>query len=345
MITAKIAAEGTVFTAVSVKSQNRSDEELSTELISLEKPSKGAKSEFAYLTNESSGVSKQTVVFDDPKSGQKVALTLDNKTIEKLKNHFGSDDVYTRSDGIVRLDNKAEAFVSGWFADVAYKREVLGADQNNDGKIDDQEYRKTKSFIHGYIEIEMNQGSIRSINDVVTENYADGSRLQENDYMQHLKSDTTTLDAIIDESINTDRDYNGNIGLDEMLKFVYKTGSTAVAVTKDVKSLFGGNIDNELSSALDNIITNTIHKKKEHDDEESKKMEALQKLIASGGDASMLSADEKVLLQNELAKYTKADDKYDTKELQSLHETMQKVNGYANVTSEEKIGLYYQERG
>lgn len=345
MITAKITAEGTVFTAVSVKSQNRSDQELSAESISLEKPPKDLKGDFAYLTNESFGTSKQTVVFDDPESGQKVALTLDTKTIEKLKTHFGSDDVYTRKDGIVRLDNKAESFVSGWFADVAYKREVLGADQNNDGNIDDQEYRKTKSFIHGYIEIDMNQDSIRSINDVVTENYADGSRLQQNDYMQHLKSDTTTLDAIVDESINTDHDYNGNIGLDEMLKFVYKTGSTAVAVTKDAKDLFGGNIDKELSSALDDIITNTIHKKKETDDEESKKMEALQKLIASGGDASILSADEKVLLQNELAKYTKTDDKYDMKELQSLHETMQKVNGYTNGTSEEKIGLYYQERG
>jgi hypothetical protein len=345
MITAKIAAEGTVFTAVSVKAQNRSDQELSNEQISLEKPSKDSKGEFAYLRNESSGDTKQTVVFDDPESGKKVALTLDNKTIEKLKTHFGSDDVYTRSDGIVRLDNKAEAFVSGWFADVAYKREVLGADQNNDGKIDDQEYRKTKSFAHGYIEIEMHHGSINAINDVVTENYADGSRLNPNDYMQHLKSDSTTLDTIVGESINSDTNYDGNIGLDEMLKFVYKTSSTAVAVTKDAKDLFGGNIDKELSSALDDIITNTIHKKKENNDEESKKMEALQKLIASGGDVSVLSADEKVLLQNELAKYTKTDDKYDTKELQTLHETIQKVKEYKDATDEETLGKYYQDRG
>jgi hypothetical protein len=340
-----VTVTGTAFTAVSVKSQNRSDQELSSEQISLEKPSKDAKSEFAYLTNESSGESKQAVVFDDPGSGKKVALTLDNKTIEKLKTHFGSDDVYTRSDGIVRLDNKAEAFVSGWFADVAYKREVLGADQNNDGKIDDHEYRKTKSFVHGYIDIEMYHGSITAINDVVTENYADGSRLNPNDYMQHLKSDSTTFNTIVGESVNTDTNYDGNIGLDEMLKFVYKTGNTSVAVTKDAKDLFGGNIDKKLSSALDDIITNTIHKKKETDDEESKKMEALQKLIASGGDTSVLSADEKALLQNELAKYAKTDDKYDTNELQNLHETMQKVKEYKDSTDEETLGKYYQDRG
>ncbi len=345
MITAKIVAEGTVFTAASVKVHDRSDQGLSAEPISLEKSSKDIKNDFAYLTNASSSDGKQTVVFNDAQSGQKVALTLDNKTIEKLKTHFGTDDVYARRDGIVRLDNKAEAFVSGWFADVAYKREVLGADQNNDGKINDQEYRKTKSFIHGYIEIDMNHGSISSINDVVTENYADGSRLNQNDYMQHLKSDSTTLDTIVDESLNIDHDYDGNIGLDEMLKFVYKTGSTAVAVTKDAKDLFGGNIDKKLDSALDGIITNTIHKKKETDDEESKKMEALQKLIASGGDVSALSADEKVLLQNELAKYTKTNEKYDTKELQGLQETMQKVREYKDGTNEEKLGLYYQERG
>jgi hypothetical protein len=340
-----VTVEGTVFTAVSVKAQNRSDQELSKESISLEKPSKGAKSEFIYMTDKSSGTSKQTVVFDDPESGQKVALTLDNKTIEKLKTHFGSDDVYTRNDGIVRLDNKAEAFVSGWFADVAYKREVLGADQNNDRKIDDKEYRNTKSFINGDIKIGMHDGSISSINQTTTENYADGSVLTSNDYMQNLKSDSTTLDAIVDESINMDHNYDGNIKVDEMLKFTYKTGSTAIALAKEVKDLIGGNLNKELGNALDEIITNTIHKKKETDDEESKKMEALQKLIASGGDASALSADEKALLQNELAKYTKTDDKYDTKELQSLHETMQKVNGYTNGTSEEKIGLYYQERG
>ncbi|MFA6143558.1 MAG: hypothetical protein WCW84_00690 [Sulfurimonas sp.] len=345
MITAKIVAEGTVFTAVSVNTKNRSDQELSVEQISLEKPSKDVKSDFVYMTKESSGNGKQTVVFNDAQSDQKVALTLDNKTIEKLKTHFGSDDVYARSDGIVRLDNKAEAFVSGWFADVAYKREVLGADQNNDGKIDDQEYRKTKSFVHGYIEIDMNHGSINAINDVVTENYADGSRLNPNDYMQHLKSDSTNLDTIVGESINTDTNYDGNIGLDEMLKFVYKTGSTAVAVAKDAKDLFGGNLDKELGSALDGIITSTIHKKKETDDEEKKKMEALQKLIASGGNVSALSADEKVLLQNELAKYTKTNEKYDTKELQGLQETMQKVKEYKDTTSEEKLGLYYQERG
>jgi predicted secreted Zn-dependent protease len=74
-------------------------------------------------------------------------------------------------------------------------------------------------------------------------------------------------------------------------------------------------------------------------------MEALQKLIASGGDTSVLSADEKALLQNELAKYAKTDDKYDTNELQNLHETMQKVKEYKDSTDEETLGKYYQDRG
>ncbi len=61
------------------------------------------------------------VLFDDPKTKQRVALSLDEANLKKLKGAFGSEDFYERKDGTIRLNGKAESFVSGWFGDIAYK--------------------------------------------------------------------------------------------------------------------------------------------------------------------------------------------------------------------------------
>ncbi|MBU0502425.1 MAG: hypothetical protein KJ811_04155, partial [Candidatus Margulisbacteria bacterium] len=76
------------------------------------------------------------VAFNDPVSKKVAVVSLSSATMDKLKTHFGENDFYERKDGITRLDNKAEAFVGGWFGDIAYKREFFKADSNNDGKLD-----------------------------------------------------------------------------------------------------------------------------------------------------------------------------------------------------------------
>lgn len=346
-MTPSVIVSGTAFTAVSVSAKDRSKQKLSEEQIFFNKSqtSSVVKSDFVYETKEDTRGDKQIVVFDDTKSEEKVAISLDKQTVEKLKTHFGEDDVYARQDGIVRLDNKAEAFVSGWFQDIAYKREVLDADMDGDGKINDQEYRTTKSFMHGYIEIGTNGGSVGSIKDVVTENYADGSGLLSNDYVQHLKSEYTSLDNILNDTINSDSNYDKNITLEETLKFVYKTSSTTVAVAKDAKDLFGQDLDKDISKTLDKLITKEVNKKQQDEEKQKKKLEALKKLIASGGDAGVLNAEERALVQNELARYSKTDDKYDTKELQNLYDTMQKTKEYKDAaTKDDTTGLYYEDR-
>jgi hypothetical protein len=93
------------------------------------------------MTTEKSNL----VAFNDPVRGELAVVSLSGSTMDKLKAHFGTNDFYERDDGITRLDNKAEAFVGGWFGDIAYKREFLSADQNQDGKLDSNEYLDTKT--------------------------------------------------------------------------------------------------------------------------------------------------------------------------------------------------------
>jgi hypothetical protein len=214
----------------------------------------------------------------------------------------------------------------------------------NDNKISKEEYSKTKSFMHGYIEVNVNGESVESIKDVATENYADGSTVLTSDYMQNLKEDYTSLDNILGESINSDSNYDKSITLEEKLKFTYKTNNVMLAVAKDTKDLFGNTFGQSITKALDNLITKEINKKQSEESETAKKLEALQKLIASGGDIGVLSAEEKVLLQNEISKYTKKDDKYNTKELQDLYNTIQKTNEYKTTQTEDTLGKYYEDR-
>jgi predicted heme/steroid binding protein len=212
-----------------------------------------------------------------------------------------------------------------------------------------EEYSKTKSFFGGGendgVEYSSN-GNIYSISDTIGETYRDGTRVSKTDYLQNLKSDSTSIDEILNEDINTNTNFDNNITLEEILKYDYKTNNLTVAAAKDIKDLsksFSTNFEG-LSKALDNLITKEINKKQSEKSETAKKLEALQKLIASGGDIGVLSAEEKVLLQNEISKYTKKDDKYNTKELQDLYNTIQKTNEYKTTQTEDTLGKYYEDR-
>ncbi|ENZ0449506.1 hypothetical protein ACFKID_001710 [Campylobacter jejuni] len=43
------------------------------------------------------------------------------------------------------LNGKAENFVAGWYADIAYTRAYVASDRNNDGYLEDYELEDTKS--------------------------------------------------------------------------------------------------------------------------------------------------------------------------------------------------------
>ncbi len=91
---------------------------------------------FKVSDSNQSAPNTTTVLFDDMMSGTRVALDLTNDNIKRLQAKFDPKDFAKRTDGIIRLSGKAEAFVSGWFGDIAYRQNYLGADKDNNGKID-----------------------------------------------------------------------------------------------------------------------------------------------------------------------------------------------------------------
>ena len=92
----------------------------------------------------------QTIYFRDPLNQKITQSALSSESISRLKEFFGDGDFYTRKDGSLILNGKAENFVSGWYGDIAYTREYLKADKNHDGFMDKAELDETKSGFGTY---------------------------------------------------------------------------------------------------------------------------------------------------------------------------------------------------
>ena len=78
------------------------------------------------------------VSFKDSISGNTINLKLSQDNLDKLKMYFGSQNLSLK-DGKILLSGEAEKFVSGWFGDIAYKRNYIGADSDKNGFLNDEE--------------------------------------------------------------------------------------------------------------------------------------------------------------------------------------------------------------
>lgn len=144
---------GTVFSAMQATVQNRDTSALANEeeqdrLQGLSGAS-ALRQNNAFLVNDSNVIASGTtqVMFNDPKSGSRVTLSLSQENFAKLQANFSSSDFYQRQDGVVRLNGNAEAFVAGWFGDVAYRQNYLAADSDKNGRIGDTETKNLKNSL------------------------------------------------------------------------------------------------------------------------------------------------------------------------------------------------------
>lgn len=144
---------GTVFSAMQTTVQNRDTSALANEeeqdrLQGLSGAS-ALRQNNAFLVNDSNVIASGTtqVMFNDPKSGSRVTLSLSQENFAKLQANFSSSDFYQRQDGVVRLNGNAEAFVAGWFGDVAYRQNYLAADSDKNGRIGDTETKNLKNSL------------------------------------------------------------------------------------------------------------------------------------------------------------------------------------------------------
>ncbi|EIT3186076.1 hypothetical protein L1256_001697 [Campylobacter jejuni] len=96
-----------------------------------------------------------TIYFRDPITNKLVRSALSSTAINKMGIEFDKEDMTKRLDGSYILSGKAENFVAGWYADIAYTRAYVASDRNNDGYLEDYELEDTKS---GFVAQETNLG-------------------------------------------------------------------------------------------------------------------------------------------------------------------------------------------
>lgn len=86
-----------------------------------------------------------TIYFRDPITRKLTRSALSGESLSALGREFGSDDLKKRADGSYILSGKAENFVAGWYADIAYTRGYLKADKNADGFFSESELKNVRS--------------------------------------------------------------------------------------------------------------------------------------------------------------------------------------------------------
>lgn len=290
---------GIAFRAVSAETIDRTNNELKNEQI-IVKTTKETASNVGYMTTEKNNL----VAFNDPVSGELAVISLNSSTMDKLKAHFGTNDFYEREDGITRLDNKAEAFVSGWFGDIAYNREFLSADQNQDGKLDSDEYLNTRNEFIGHAEESFLNGTVIQSHETVDENYqkvsSSGLKVKGSvSYIANKDNTPSSLDDELNDTLTNDKNFDSLISLRESYG-----KSSSMTDEKMIKK----HIEDYRKTHKDyGYEEGSEIRQQEAENEEKKRREALIKLMQNGGDVLKLSAEERSLLAGEISQYKKED--------------------------------------
>lgn len=256
---------------------------------------------------------KTLTTFKDPINGKDVSVALDNKTIERLKKHFGDDDVYTSKNGIVKLDNEAEAYVSGWFADIAYNRNFIGADEDKDGKISKSEYENTKNNFEAQITIGVNKENNKevSVSETIGKAYINSINNDEFVGLYRSHNAAKSLDDELNTTINIDKDFNSKVDIQEAYSADSKMTKeelllahvNSISIEDIVKSTFSKEQQEEKLSDLEKLKAyfNDILSLAVAfllDEDEGKMKDIMQRLKESKGDTSVLSEVEKALVKN-----------------------------------------------
>ncbi|RTJ14408.1 hypothetical protein C3H85_07060 [Campylobacter jejuni] len=181
-----------------------------------------------------------TIYFRDPITNKLVRSALSSTAINKMGIEFDKEDMTKRLDGSYILSGKAENFVAGWYADIAYTRAYVASDRNNDGYLEDYELEDTKS---GFVAQETNLGlfvqSYTQLNGSVDTLFG-----FEKDFREMRPDDTKdtdyagrTIGLELDKMIRQDGDFNGELSFSETGMQAVKTKAPNSGWTESVGML------------------------------------------------------------------------------------------------------------
>jgi len=306
-----IKTYGTAFTSYDVKANKLTKEQISNEKVSADTEVKKTNEmeNISYHTTSKSANSKFTV-FKDPTNGKYVVSSLNDKTIEKLKTQFPEDNFIEKEDGSLRLTGEAEAFVSGWFGDIAYKREFLESDKDNDGQLTEDEYLNVKnSYISEanlLIRVDETSEKIAYFGENITQQYV---TVNEDviTYRKHQNSEDlpSSLDNELNMTLKLDKNFDGIMTLEE--SYAETNESLINIVIADLKSLgeTAEPLENSQMSAIDKSLIAVFDKFVQLEPEERKDfLSKLQEemLIKRKEVNKKMEAQEEIALEKYLKK-------------------------------------------
>ena len=175
----------------------------------------------------------KTVFFRDPITNKIVQSALSENTLSILRENFGG--VHKTSSNSYILSDKAESFVSAWYADIAYQRGYIKADADSNGFLTKSELDETRSgyMTHGYFGYTGN-GVVTAVINLSTESYIKlggySTPYASNEANQVFKEDQKTfynngkfaketIALELERTIQSDKDLNGVLEYKELMSF------------------------------------------------------------------------------------------------------------------------------
>lgn len=316
------------FEANEVKSKDRSNEELSEQASSFaDLLSQTGKSEAISYRTTSSDENSILTTFEDPTNGKMVAVSLNKDNISKLEEYFGSDDVRRNQDGTVTLDNKAESYVAGWFEDIAYKRDFLKADANNDGKLSREEYNQTKNNFEAMVKVSIDTKDKLSVGveESVNKSYLNAKEDDKHTSLYRSGDRAKSLDDELNMTLSIDKDFNSKVDLGE----AYSTNKTMTKEELLLSHVNSLNIEDfvrskskaqsetedltDISLELNDVFSIILSLLLNNDDEKTKN--TLAKLKDNEGNPAVLNPLEKEIVEKLLKLKTNDEGKYDMEDI------------------------------
>lgn len=283
-----------------LRTEEQNDEQILSALNHTGTKSLAALNPFKTTDTAQQPNQSRMVLFDDPMSKTRISLALSEDAITKLQKSFDFGDFYQRKDGILRLSGKAEAFVSGWFGDLAYKQNYRHADVDKNGKIENDEWDALRGgFFSGGV--------------------YDSTTVIETEVAGYQKGGFyDTLNEALNALILSDVDSNGHL-----MRFgEFQSVADAVQMIDDTISsgLNGKKIANK---DLQQLTIEEFEKLRKDLQTRLKEQQLLQKLKDSNGELGNLTNEELEILQNSHSlsqKDLKTLTKLDENEIQELQD-------------------------
>ena len=225
----KVATQGDIYTSMPIHFKELSREELRNETITVDK------SKYTYVSH-SDGTKNEPnriVVIRDPENNNKyVTMELSKTSIDQLKEKFGDvNNFFERSDGVLRLNGEAEAFVAGWLQNIKIDRNYTKSDADGNGLIEGDEAKTLMIRFEGEKNYDYIGKKVIKINLGVSSNYqqldpTDPSHFIDEDGIKEASDkETSTEKKLLDDSVEKavqhtlkmDTNLDGIVTQEEML--------------------------------------------------------------------------------------------------------------------------------